>query len=199
MRSLIERHGKYDIAGEADSSPAAVAMIAKAAPDFAIIDIGLKSSNGIELTKAVRAQSAETLVLVASMHPERLYAERALRAGARGYLMKDEAIEKLMLAIESIEAGEIYLSEHLKSRMLMRLVGQPAEAALPSVELLSDREIEVLELIGNGYGTSDIAKLLHLSTKTVDSYREHLKLKLRLQTSGELTRYAIHWRRSELG
>jgi len=131
------------------------------------------------------------------MHDEQVYAERALRAGAMGYLMKDQAGDKLLSAIERIMTGEIYVSDRLKEKMLNRFLNHSAEKGISLAETLSDRELEVLDLIGNGYGTRAIAEQLKLSVKTIDSYREHLKLKLNLKSSGELVRYAIQWTKSQ--
>ena len=131
------------------------------------------------------------------MHDEEVYAERALRAGAMGYLMKLEAGEKLIAAIQHIIGGEIYVSERLKDKMLRSFLTQSTERVVSLVGTLSDRELEVLDLIGNGYSTRAIAGQLGLSAKTIDSYREHLKLKLKLKNSGELVRYAVQWTKSE--
>src|ERR1700712_5056952 len=197
MKLLLSRKGRFEICGEADSSPKALDLVAKLSPHLAIVDITLKSANGIELTKDIRALAPATQVLVVSMHGENVYAERALRAGAMGYLMKDEPSENILTAIESIIRGEVFVSERIKGRMLHRFVRQPADALVSPIDRLSDREMEVLRLIGDGYGTRDIASLLNLSVKTIDSYREHLKEKLALANGGDLVRYAIQWTKSE--
>jgi DNA-binding NarL/FixJ family response regulator len=197
MRVLIEQKGKFEVCAETDNAPEAVALVERHSPDLTVVDITLRSTNGIELTKALRAQSPAMRVLVVSMHDEQVYAERALRAGAMGYLMKDQAGEKLISAIERIMTGEIYVSDRLKEKMLNRFLNHSAEKGISLAETLSDRELEVLDLIGNGYGTRAIAEQLKLSVKTIDSYREHLKLKLNLKSSGELVRYAIQWTKSQ--
>jgi DNA-binding NarL/FixJ family response regulator len=197
MRMIIEEKSKFEVCAEAESAPEAVALAQRLTPDLAIIDITLKSANGIELTKALRAQQPQLRILVVSMHDEEVYAERALRAGAMGYLMKLEAGEKLITALQHIIGGEIYVSERLKDRMLRSFLNQSAEKAVSLVGTLSDRELEVLDLIGNGYSTRAIAGQLGLSAKTIDSYREHLKVKLKLKNSGELVRYAVQWTKSE--
>jgi DNA-binding NarL/FixJ family response regulator len=145
----------------------------------------------------MRAQSPELQVLIVSMHDENLYAERALRAGAMGYLMKHEASEKIITAIQRIQQGEIYLSDRIKEKMLHRFVNHKTDELVSPIDTLSDREMEVFQLIGNGYGTRLIAQQLNLSIKTIDSYREHLKLKLNLESGSELVRYAIQWMKSQ--
>jgi len=199
MRVLIEQRSRFEICGDVDNAPEAVDLARRFSPELAVVDITLKSTNGIELTKALRAQSPELRILVVSMHDEEVYAERALRAGAMGYLMKHEASEMLVTALERILAGDIYVSDRLKEKMLHRFLNHSTEKVISLSELLSDRELEVLELIGNGYGTRAIAEQLGLSVKTIDSYREHLKLKLNLGTSSELVRYAIQWSKSQAG
>ncbi|MDB6095056.1 MAG: two component transcriptional regulator, LuxR family [Verrucomicrobia bacterium] len=197
MRVLIEQRSRFEICGEADNAPEAVDMVRRIKPDLTIVDITLKSTNGIELTKALRAQAPDMRILVVSMHDEEVYAERALRAGAMGYLMKHEAVEMVIIALERILGGDIYVSDRLKEKMLHRFLNHSTEKVVSLAELLSDRELEVLELIGEGYGTRAIAEQLGLSVKTIDSYREHLKLKLNLGTSSELVRYAIQWSKSK--
>lgn len=199
MKALISLQTNFEVVGEADSAPRALELVEKLKPTLAIVDITLRSTNGIELTKCMRAQSPELHVLVVSMHDENLYAERALRAGAMGYLMKHEASEKIVTALQCVRQGEIYLSDRIKERMLHRLVHHKADKLVSPIEALSDREMEVFQLIGNGYGTRLIAEQLNLSVKTIDSYREHLKLKLNLESGSELVRYAIQWTRSQGG
>jgi DNA-binding NarL/FixJ family response regulator len=197
IRALIEEEPSYEVCAEADNAPQALEMVRKCSPDLTIVDISLQSTNGIELTKGLRAQSPQMHVLVVSMHDEELYAERALRAGAVGYLMKHEACDRILVALDRILKGEIYLSDRLKEKMLHRFVSHRAEKPTSVIDTLSDREMEVLQLIGNGYGTRSIADQLKLSVKTIDSYREHLKLKLSLKSGAELVRYAIQWINSQ--
>ena len=197
MRALIEQRSRYEVCGEADNSPEAIELAARLKPDVAIVDIQLKSTDGIELTKSIQAQSPETHILIVSVHDEEVYAERALRAGAKGYVMKQQATEQLLNAIDQITAGDVYISPRLKDRMLNRLFTHSPDKVASPPELLSDREFEVFRLIGNGYGTRAIAERLHLSVKTIDSYREHLKQKLNLGTSSDLVRYAIQWGKSQ--
>ena len=194
LRTLLEQEARFRVCAEADSAPVALDMVRKWEPALSIIDIGLRSTNGIELTKGIRAQSPKMPILVVSMYDEELYAERALRAGAMGYLMKHEAGEKILPALEHILGGEIYVSDRLKRRMLHRFVAaEDRPPAAATLDALSDRELEVLQLVGNGFGTREIAAQLKLSVKTIDSYREHLKLKLGLRSGTELARYAIEW------
>jgi len=194
---LLNQESDLEVAGEADSAPAAIAYLEKNPVDLAIIDISLKTSNGVELMKHIRVLSPDLPVLVMSMHDESIYAERAMRAGARGYIMKQEASAKVLTAVRTVLTGELYLSDKMKERMLHRFVNNRKEAVGFSMDTLSDREMEVFQLIGNGYSTRHIAAKLNLSVKTIDSYREHLKLKLQLEAGKDLVRYAIQWMKSE--
>jgi DNA-binding NarL/FixJ family response regulator len=196
MKALIEQQRRFAICGEADNTPRALELAGKLQPDLAIIDITLKSTNGIELAKGLRVQVPGMKLLVVSMHDEDVYAERALRAGAMGYVMKHEASEKIITAIDRIMQGDIYVSDRLKGKMLHRFV-QHSDPVSSPMEKLSDREMEVFQLLGNGYGTREIAQLLNLSVKTIDSYREHLKEKLGITSGGDLVRRAIQWMRSQ--
>lgn len=197
MKTLVNQQPNLEVCGEADNAPHAIELVGKLQPDLAIVDIALKTTNGIELTKNIKVQAPNLPVLVVSMHDEGLYAERALRAGAMGYLMKQEAGEKIIVAIQRLLQGEIYLSDKIKERMLHRFVNKKGDGMVFSIDTLSDREMEVFQLIGNGYSTRQIAQKLNLSSKTIDSYREHLKLKLNLDSGAELVRHAIQWARNE--
>ncbi len=194
---LINQQRDLCVCGEADSAPVAIELIQKLEPDLAIVDLTLKTSGGIELIKNARALRPQMPVLVMSMHDESLYAERALRAGAAGYIMKQEASDKILTAIRRVIAGELYLSDRMREKMLHRLVKSRKEEVVYSIDTLSDREMEVFQLIGNGYSTRQIAARLNLSVKTIDSYREHLKQKLRLDKGTDLVRHAILWVKSE--
>lgn len=195
--ALINREPNLVVCGEADSAPVAIDMIQKLTPDIALVDVTLKTTSGIELMKHLKALRPEMPVLMMSMHDESLFAERALRAGAKGYIMKLEPSATILAAIRRILSGELYLSEKMKEKMLHRLVKTGGTEVVYSIDTLSDREMEVFQLIGNGYGTRQIATRLNLSVKTIDSYREHLKLKLRLEGGTELVRHAIQWVKSE--
>jgi DNA-binding NarL/FixJ family response regulator len=194
---LIDQEPDLVVCGQADSAPAALQLIQRLKPDLAVVDITLKTTSGIELMKNVKALLPDLPVLIMSMHDESLYAERALRAGAKGYVMKHEASDRILTAIRSVIAGDLYLSEKMKEKMLHRLVRSRKNEVVFTIDTLSDREMEVFQLIGNGFGTRQIAEKLNLSVKTIDSYREHLKLKLRLEKGSDLVRHAIQWVRSE--
>jgi len=197
VRVLIDQESDLVVCGQADSAPAALQLIQRLKPDLAVVDITLKTTSGIELMKNVKALLPDLPVLIMSMHDESLYAERALRAGAKGYVMKHEASDRILTAIRSVLAGDLYLSEKMKEKMLHRLVRSRKNEVVFTIDTLSDREMEVFQLIGNGFGTRQIAEKLNLSVKTIDSYREHLKLKLRLEKGSDLVRHAIQWVRSE--
>lgn len=197
LAALINREHNLVVCGEADSAPVAIDLIQKLTPDIALVDVTLKTTSGIELMKHLRALLPDLPVLMMSMHDESLFAERALRAGAKGYIMKLEAPAAILAAIRRTLSGELYLSEKMKEKMLHRLVKTGGAEVVYSIDTLSDREMEVFQLIGNGYGTRQIATRLNLSVKTIDSYREHLKLKLRLDGGTELVRHAIQWVKSE--
>jgi DNA-binding NarL/FixJ family response regulator len=195
--TLLNQQTNFHVCGEADSAPKAIDLIPKLNPELAIIDISLKTTSGIELIKNLNALAPGLKVLVLSMHDENLYAERALRAGAKGYVMKDQAADTLIGAVKRVLSGELHVSEKMKERMLNRFVSNKRDELTFSMDSLSDREMEVLVHIGNGYSTRQIATKLNLSVKTIDSYREHLKIKLRLAKGADLVRHAIQWVKSE--
>jgi DNA-binding NarL/FixJ family response regulator len=197
IAALVSRDPQLRVSGEADNAQVALDLILKHKPALVVIDIALKTSNGLELMKNLLAQLPDLPVLVMSMHDESLYAERAIRAGARGYLMKNEAVENIIVAIRTILKGELYFSERIKGKLLNGAAGKRRGESLFPLETLSDREMEVFQLIGNGFATREIAARLKLSAKTIDSYREHLKVKLSLENSAELVRHAVRWARSE--
>jgi DNA-binding NarL/FixJ family response regulator len=180
------------VCGEADNGPAALQKILALKPDVAIIDLSLKGGSGLELIKQLRSQSLTTKLLVFSMRDEGVYAERALRAGADGYITKEEGTEKAIEAIRLLLQGKRYLSDKVADKMMNTLVGSSAKPE-SAVESLSDRELEVLELIGDGLGSREIAEKLHLSIKTIESHREHMKTKLGLTRATELVSYAFNW------
>jgi len=162
-------------------------------PDIALVDISLPGHNGLDLVKTLKAAHPEMLVLIISMHDEVVYAERALKAGARGYVMKQEAASVVLDAIKTVLSGKIYVSAAMRDRLLETMFSKRESAEAASVERLSDRELEVLELIGQGYGAAEAAKALNLSVKTVNAYSEHIKSKLHLGGAGELRRFAVKW------
>ena len=193
LAQLINREPDLTVCGEADSAHQALALLRTLKPDLAVIDVSLADRNGIDLLKDVKLRAPDLPVLVLSMHHESLYAERALHAGARGYVMKQEAPDRVPAALRTILAGEVYVSEKMAARMLRAISDPRTKAAASPVERLSDRELEVFRLIGQGYSTSEIAGQLFLSPKTVETHREHIKDKLKLSKKGELLRYAVQW------
>ena len=192
LAQLLEQENDLIVCGEADDARGALEAIDRLKPDIAIVDIMLKDINGIELIKKIKSRLGKLPVLVMSMHDESLYAERALRAGARGYIMKEEATDKMLIAIRKVMQGEIYLSEGMISRILHRLADGKSQADSP-LDRLSDRELEVFQLIGEGLGTRQIAERLTVSVKTIESYRAHIKEKLELNTSTEVMHQAVQW------
>jgi len=196
---LMEHENDMAFVGEAECTADALKVLEETRPDVAVVDISLRDSSGIELVKDIRIRWPEMLVLVLSMHDESFYAERVLRAGARGYVTKDEAGEKVITAIRRILTGEVYLSERMSSKMLCKLVDNRQGIGGVSVECLSDRELQVFEMIGQGHGTRNIADTLHLSPKTIESHRERIKKKLKFANASELLQHAIHWVQLERG
>ena len=197
ITQLINQEKDLQVCGEADDPGKAMSAIEATNPDVVILDISLKGASGIELLKNVKVRFPRLLVLILSMHDESVYAQRALRAGAAGYIMKQEATEKVLVALRRILNGEVYLSEELGTRMLNRLVGGRSSLSGSPIEELSDRELEIFGLIGQGHGTRPIAEKLHLSVKTVESHRAHIKEKLNLKNATELVHHAIQWVQSE--
>ena len=194
LSEMINQERDLLVCGTAEDVHRALDAIEKVRPDLVIADISLKGSNGIELLKNIKVRYPRTLVLVLSMHDESLYAVRALRAGAAGYIMKQEATDKVLTAIRQVLSGEIYLSERMEKKMMHQLVGGRAARTGSPIEDLSDRELEVFGLIGQGHGTRQIAEELHLSIKTIESHRAHIKEKLNLRNATELVQHAIQWR-----
>jgi len=190
---LINREADLAVCGEAEEMHAALSAIQAAKPDILIVDISLNGPDGLELLKNIRITSPRLPVLVLSMHDESIYAERALRAGANGYIMKQEATEKVLVALRRILSGEIYVSDRIANNMLRHYVRGANVSEHSSVSDLSDRELEVFRLIGEGQGTRQIADALHLSVKTVESYQAHIKEKLSLRSARELVQHAVQW------
>jgi len=197
VSQLIDQEKDLIVVGEAEDAHKAISAIENSKPDIALIDISLSGTSGIELIKNIKARFPKLKMLVLSMHDESVYAQRALRAGASGYIMKQEGTEKVLLALRKVLQGEVYLSERLGNRMLHTLVSGRASLTSSPVEELSDRELEVFSLIGQGHGTRPIAEKLHLSVKTIESHRAHIKEKLNLQNASELVHHAIQWVQSE--
>src|SRR2546423_1521550 len=193
LAQLLNLYAAMMISGAAEDSPTAFEAAGPLNPDIAVIDVCLKGGNGIELVKNLKARFPNLPTLVLSMYDESLYAERALRAGSLGYIMKEEAIEQVLVAIRRVLAGEIFLSDKMKAKMLQQLATGKPKAALSPIEALTDRELEVFRLIGEGHSTRQIAGELHLSVRTVEAYREYIKAKLNLKNSTELVQHAFHW------
>lgn len=191
VAQLLSGEPGFHVCGEAGDASTAMAAIEKARPDLAIIDISLPGANGIELIKNIVAQWPTLPLLVLSMHDETLFAERALQAGAKGYVMKQEATDKLICALHRILNGQIYVSESLARQLMHKAINGKSEQATSPVASLSEREREVLRQVGLGCGTRQIAESLGLSFKTVESHRAHIKEKLHLQTAPELVRFAV--------
>ena len=193
--NLISQQADLQICGEAGNEPQALEIIRTVQPHVAIVDISLENGSGIELIKSIKAMFPAVTVLVLSMHDESLYAERALRAGARGYVMKREAAKKVIQAIRSVLAGQLYVSDKIAALMAEKFVeGRPAATASP-IEQLSNRELEVFQLLGLGHNTRQIADHLHVGFKTVQAYCARIKEKLKLANATELLREAIRWQR----
>src|SRR5438874_12587497 len=193
LEELISSSDGFTVCGEAGNAAEGLAVLRKLKPDLAIIDISLPGANGIELIKNIRAEFSKLPILVLSMHDESLYALRALRAGAEGYVMKHEAMANVIQAIREVFSGRPYLSPAMAAQVITKFAHRQAEGEADAVERLSDRELEILELIGKGNDVRQIAKVLHLSPKTVETHRSHIKDKLDLKNSREVARFALQW------
>ena len=197
LKALIEPQGRYAVCGEADSAETAVEQARKLQPHLIVLDISLRASSGTALIEALKGVAKDARILVISMHEESLYAERALKSGAHGYLMKSEASGKLTDAIRKVLSGEIFLSEVMTRRLANGFIKKRSGEVVSQMDSLSSREKDVFRLIGDGLSTRQIATQLGLSVKTIDSYREHLKTKLGIPTGPELVQYAIRWSNAE--
>ena len=198
IAQLINRQSDLVVCGEEEDASNALTAISKLKPDLVIADISLKDSSGLELMRNIKAQYSGMPVLVVSAHDESIYAEIAFRAGALGYLMKQEALDKIITAIRRVLGGNIYVSEALAAKMLQQQIRGKTDIQESPVKGLSDRELEVFQLIGQWKKTSEIAQELHLSVKTIEYYREQIKRKLNLKNSAELTQHATAWVQREL-
>lgn len=192
MAMTLENSVEFTVCGQSESAEEALGEIPTLKPDACVVDISLPGMNGIELVKNLLAQLPELKILVVSRHDEELYAERAIRAGAKGYLMKLEAGEVLVSAVRQVINGGIYLSDKIGSQLIMKIASGQSAGDNP-LELLSDRELEVFELTGKGESTKEIAQRLHVSVKTIDTYRARIKEKMHLKTANELMRRAVQW------
>ena len=197
LATLINQQPDLEVSGDADAAPKALQIIGATQPDIAIVDISMEGGSGIELIKNIRASHPNVLVVVLSMHDESVYAERSLRAGARGYIMKREATKRVLQAIRCVLDGKLYLSDKMAMVMAEKFVEgrPPTEGSL--IEQLSDRELEVFQLLGRGYNTRQIAEDLHVSFKTVQAFSARIKEKLKLSRATELLREAVQWHNSQ--
>jgi DNA-binding NarL/FixJ family response regulator len=194
---MVNREADLVVCGEAEDATGAMLVMESAHPDVLIVDISLNGPDGLDLLKNIRTTHPTLPVLILSMHDESIYAERALRAGANGYIMKQEATEKVLIAVRRILNGQIYVSDRIANKMLKHYITGSGSLKDSSISDLSDRELEVFRLIGEGHGTRQIAEELHLSVKTVESYQAHIKDKLSLRSSRELMQHAIQWNMNE--
>jgi len=194
---LIDDQPDFAMCGEAESPAEAMRLLPAAKADVVIVDLTLKGGDGLELCKQIRDRFSALPILVVSMHDESLYAERALKAGARGYVMKQEPQETIMSALRMVASGEVYLSAKMSAKLLRSFSGVKSDSDLAPLERLTNRELEIFRLIGEGQSVRTIAEKLFLSTKTVEAHKEHIKLKLNLKSSNELLQYAIETRVSE--
>ena len=193
LAQLINHEPDLKVTAEADTAGQAINLVTKQKFDLALLDISLPDKNGLELIKDIRAIHPDLPLLVVSMHDEMIYASRVLRAGGRGYIMKQEGGRKFLQAIRQVLGGNIFVSEKMSARILENFSGQQTKDSSSPVQQLSDREFEVFQLIGDGVGTRAISEQLHLSVKTVEVHRANIKEKLGLKTATELVRFAVRW------
>jgi DNA-binding NarL/FixJ family response regulator len=193
LRDLLRGEPDIEVCGEADGAPEAMALVSRLHPDLVLIDISLKRGHGLELVRQIKAHNPSTKMLVVSMHDEPVFAERALGAGAQGYVTKLEVTEKIVEAVRSVLAGKVFLSPAMADRVLQRVYQRSSAPDNKPLASLSARELAVFELIGHGLSTRLISQNLQLSIKTIETYREHIKKKLCLKSAAELTHYATYW------
>lgn len=197
LAEIVNREADLIVSGEAEDRHEAIEAILAKPPDLVIVDLTLKNSDGLELIKDIRARWPKMRMLVVSMHDESLYAERVIRAGAMGYITKQEATRRILSAIRRVLTGSIYLNEKIANRLLSRLTAHADQATATPAESLADREFQVFELTGRGLNTHDIARRLHIAVKTVETYRARIKEKLKLADASELLQLAIAWSRNQ--
>lgn len=190
---LLNSDPGLEVCGEASSAPEAMAVVRREKPSMVIADLGLSGANGLELTKSLRVEFPKMPVLVLSMHDEPTYAVRSLRAGAKGYVTKGEAIDRVLIAVREVTAGRTYLSPNMSSEVISSIVLSKSEPGASPTDQLTDRELEILERIGKGQEVKAIAKALHLSPKTVETHRAHIKEKLKLTNARQVARFAVQW------
>ncbi len=193
LEDLLKKQDDLAVCGHADSAPIALSQMRSLRPDLAIIDVSINGSNGIELVKQMKAEARDLAILVLSMHDESLYALRALKAGALGYVMKAEALQHVISAVRCVLAGRIFVSPRFGEKLIFKAVHGTDSGSLSPVDRLSDRELEVLVMLGKGHNTKSIAKDLNLSIKTIETHRAHIKEKLGVADASEMVRFAIDW------
>jgi DNA-binding NarL/FixJ family response regulator len=198
LGQMLRQEPELDVCGEAEDVLTAIEALEATHPDLVIVDVSLKGGSGIALVKRIRTGHAKLPILVLSMHDEALYAERALRSGANGYIMKQESPEKVLAAIRRVLMGDIYLSERTASYMVHKYIGVEPRDKGSSLGQLSDRELEIFQMIGHGQTTRQIAGKLHVSIKTVESHRARIKGKMKLKNAADLMQHAIKWVQSEI-
>jgi len=196
LASLIESKREYKVVAEASAPADALAVAMKEKPDLAIVELNLGNGSSMDLIPRLKAQNPDMAILVLSMYDERFYSERVLRLGARGYIMKTEPANKVLDAVRAVSLGKVYLSDTERERILEAMTGETQRGGRDwtiSVQKLTDREMQIFSCIGKGLGTIEIANKFNISTKTIDTHKEHLKLKLHCNSSQELRRLAIEW------
>jgi DNA-binding NarL/FixJ family response regulator len=193
LAALVAGDPRLEVCGQAADPIEAMRLVESSQPDVILIDLSLGSSSGLELIKQVKASAPHVRMLVSSMHDERLYAERALRAGAMGYVHKQSPLISVIDAIHQVLQGAVYISQQMADRMLHRVVHGDGQRENSPLERLTDRELEVFSLIGEGLTTRQVAERLHLSPKTIETHRDHIKAKLKIATNNELVRHAVEW------
>ena len=197
LTTIINHESDLNVCGEANDAHQALKSIAELKPNVVIVDISLKNSDGIDLTKSIKARCPKLSIIVLSIHDEGIYAERALLAGAQAYLMKDAASDNIIKAIRTVLGGEIYVSNAVSNKFLHKIAGDRASENKTPIESLSDRELEIFRMIGQGYKTSQIAAQLYLSIKTIETYRGRIKEKLGLANATEPLQYSIKWEQNK--
>jgi len=193
LKALLMGQADMDVCGEADSASQALVLVEQTSPHVAIVDLTLKDGNGLQLIKDIKHRRSEVQVVVSSMHEALVYAERTLQAGAKAYVHKEESTDRLLDAIRHVMEDRIFVSEQVSSRLLSQATRRPNAAGRTGVDLLSDRELQVFEMIGNGMTTRKIAERLHLSPKTVDTHRQKIREKLNLEDAATLSHFATQW------
>ncbi len=193
LSRVIDSHPSLKVCGQAPDAPAAMKAVAELKPDLVLVDISLEGTNGIDLIKSLKAKYDDIPILVVSMHDESLYAERALRAGAQGYLMKNQPIQTVRAAILKVLSGDVFLSEKMSTSVLAKLLLGKKDEPVSSVDQLSDRELQVFQMLGEGKSSRQIAEALDLTIPTIHSFRNRIKEKLHIQNASELVLHANQW------